>query len=264
MNNDGTPPIATAPAYLRLDGGVATIVLNRPEKYNVIDQDMAIKLKELGSAAAAATQVRILVIRGAGPAFCAGGDIRHFLTNLDDLGTCIRRLLTPYHEFLQQLREMPKLVVAAVHGSVAGAGLSLASMCDLCVAADDAVFTPAYAKIGVSPDAGGTYGLPRAVGWRRALQIYVAEESFSAQQGADWGLVSKVLPSGAFEAEVEAYVARLVRLSPDATANTKRLLRASVTTQLEGHLFDEMESLIRCMGTPTFGEAIQKFVSKGQ
>src|SRR3546814_214240 len=158
---------ATHPAFLAIDGEIATLTLNRPESYNAIDLAMATRLRDLARDVEADGRIKILVVRGEGPAFCGGGDIRHFVENLDDIGSCIRELLTPYHDFLSTLRRMPKVVLASVHGAAAGAGLSLASMCDLCIAADDASFTPAYAKIGVSPDGGGTWGLARRSEKRR-------------------------------------------------------------------------------------------------
>src|SRR3546814_14979104 len=106
----------------------------------------------------------------------------------------------------------------------AGAGLSLASMCDLCIAADDASFTPAYAKTGVSPDGGGTWGPARAVGERRALQIYLGEDSFTAAQAAQWGLVARLVPAHALAGETASFAARLSKTSSEAIAGTKRLL----------------------------------------
>ncbi|HTU09582.1 MAG TPA: enoyl-CoA hydratase-related protein [Allosphingosinicella sp.] len=251
------------PAFLAVSGEIATIVLNRPEAYNAIDRDMAERLRDLARAAAANAAVKIVVVRGEGPAFCGGGDIRHFVSNLDEIGPCIRALLTPYHEFLEQLRTMAKLTVASVHGSAAGAGLSLAAMCDLCIAADDANFTPAYAKIGVSPDGGGTYGLARAIGARRALHAFLGEDRFTAAQAAEWGLVTKLVPAAALAEETALYAARLARTSAEAVAGTKRLLHASAEAPLPAHLEDEMETLIGCMATETFVTAVTRFVKKG-
>src|SRR5260370_25621742 len=108
-------------------------------------------------------------------------------------------MLSNYHAFITTLRRMPKIVLASVHGSAAGAGLSLAFIADLCIAAEDARFTPAYAKLGVSPDGGGTVGVVASVGARRALQIYLAEDNFTAAPGFDWGLVSQVGPGAVLQ-----------------------------------------------------------------
>ena len=253
---------APRPAYLEIDGEIGTITLNRPEAYNAIDLEMAVRLKELAFEAEATANLKVLIIRGEGAAFCGGGDIRHFVSNLDDIDTCIRNLLGPYHEFLMRLRSMPKVVLASVHGSVAGAGLSLASMCDFGVASDDCVFTPAYAKIGVSPDGGGTWGLVRAVGERRALQIYLAEDSFTAEQAVQWGLVTRLVPADRLADETRSLAKRIARTSADALAGTKRLIAASTTAVLPGHLNNEMETLIGCMASDEFVSAVSQFVRK--
>src|SRR6185312_12374137 len=159
------------PALLRIEGPIATITLNRPAAFNSINLAIAQKLEALGAEVEASDEIRVLVIEGEGRAFCAGGDLQKH-----------------YHAFITTLRRMPKLVLSSVHGSAAGAGMSLAFVADLCIATEDARFTPAYAKLGVSPDGGGTVGVVAAVGTRRALQIYLGEDSFTAQQAYQWGL----------------------------------------------------------------------------
>jgi enoyl-CoA hydratase/carnithine racemase len=250
------------PAWLDVNGEIATIVLSRPEAYNAIDREMAERLRDLATEAAGLGGVKVVIVRGEGAAFCGGGDIHHFVGNLNDIGTCIRELLTPYHQFLEQLRTMDRLTIASVHGSAAGAGLSLASMCDLCIAADDAEFTPAYSKIGVSPDGGGTYGLARAIGARRALHAYLGEDRFSAAQAAEWGLVTRLVPAAVLIEETILYATRLARTSAEAIAGTKRLLQTSADAPLTDHLHDEMETLIGCMATETFVSAVQRFIKK--
>lgn len=247
------------PVLLHVEDGIAFIALNRPRAYNAIDLELARLLSDLAVEIAADPQIKVVVIRGEGAAFCGGGDVRHFASNLDDIGSYIRTLLAAYHGFLIRLHTMPKIVVASVHGSAAGAGLSLVSMCDLCIVADNAVFTPAYAKIGVSPDGGGTYGLARAVGERRALQIYLAEDSFSARQALDWGLATKLVPAAELAEATKDYARRLARNTDGAIAGTKRLLRDGATASVEAQLEDEMETLIGCMASETFVSAVRKF-----
>ena len=117
---------------------------------------------------------------------------------------------------------MPKIVLSSVHGSAAGAGMGLAFVTDLCIAAEDARFTPAYAKIGVSPDGGSTVGMVPTVGARRALQIYLAEDSFSAQQAYEWGLVAKVVPAAELKAATREFAERLAQNPPAAIAAPSR------------------------------------------
>src|SRR5947199_5684343 len=197
-----TPAQATAalpddPALLRIEGAIATITLNRPAAFNSIDLPIAKKLEQLGAEVEANDDIRVLVIEGVGRAFSAGGDLQTIgaAAAADTIAPVVGELLKHYHAFIETVRRMPKIVLTSVHGSAAGAGMGLAFVADLCIAAEDARFTPAYAKIGVSPDGGSTVGMVGTVGVRRALQIFLAEDSFSAQQAYDWGLVAKVVPA---------------------------------------------------------------------
>ena len=147
------------------------------------------------------TRSRCSCIEGEGRAFCAGGDLQTIgaAAAADNIAPVVGELLQHYHAFITTLRRMPKVVLSSVHGSAAGAGLSLAFVADLCIAAEDARFTPAYSKLGVSPDGGGTVGVAASVGPRRAMQIFLAEDSFSAAQAYEWGLVAKVVPASRIE-----------------------------------------------------------------
>jgi enoyl-CoA hydratase/carnithine racemase len=176
----------------------------------------------------------------------------------------VGELLQHYHAFITTLRRMPKIVLASVHGSAAGAGLSLAFVADLCIAAEDARFTPAYAKLGVSPDGGGTVGVVASVGTRRALQIYLAEDSFSATQAQDWGLVAKVVPATELKAATRELAHRLAQNAPAALASTKVLIHRAPVTPIEQQLDAERDAIIGCMQTDAFRAAVKKFTSKGK
>ncbi len=204
------------PALLRIDGPIATITLNRPTAFNSIDLTIAKKLEQLAAEIEATDNIRVLVIEGEGRAFCAGGDLQTIgaAVAADTIAPVVSELLHHYHAFIAALRRMPKIVLASVHGSAAGAGMSLAFVCDLCIATEDARFTPAYAKLGVSPDGGGTVGLAASVGPRRALQIFLAEDSFSAAQAYEWGLVAKVVPAVELKAATRELALRLAQNAP--------------------------------------------------
>jgi len=173
-------------------------------------------------------------------------------------------LLHHYHAFIAALLRMPKIVVASVHGSAAGAGFSLAFMADLCIAAEDARFTPAYAKLGVSPDGGGTVGVTAAVGSRRALQIFLAEDHFSAAQALQWGLVVKVVPPPELKAATRELALRLAQNAPAAIAATKSLIQRAPKNSIEHQLDAERDAIIDCMHTDEFRAAIGKFMQKGK
>ena len=148
----------------------------------------------------------------------------------DNIAPVVGELLKHYHAFIETVRRMPKIVLSSVNGSAAGAGMGLAFVTDLCIAADDARFTPAYAKIGVSPDGGSTVGMVGTVGTRRALQLFLAEDSFTAQQAYEWGLVARVVPAAELKAETQKFAERLAQNPPAAIAGTKSLVYQAAVT----------------------------------
>src|SRR5882757_7625759 len=252
------------PALLTIDGAIATLTLNRPAAFNAIDLPIAKALERLAAEIEAAAGIRVLIIEGAGHAFCAGGDLQTLAANVDNIAPVVSELLRHYHGFITSLRRMDKIVLSSVHGSAAGAGLSLAFMADICIAAEDARFTPAYAKLGVSPDGGGTVGVVASVGPRRALQIYLAEDSFSAAQAYDWVLVAKVVPAAELKAATRELAHRLAQNAPAALAVTKALIHRAQVTPIEQQLDAERDAIIDCMHTDEFRVAVKKFTSKGK
>src|SRR5258707_3923703 len=188
---DHTATPATDPALLRIEGPIATITLNRPAAFNSVNLAIAQRLEQLAAEVEADDEIRVLVIEGEGRAFCAGGDLQTIgaAAAVDNIAPVVGELLLHYHAFITTLRRMPKIVLASVHGSAAGAGLSLAFVADLCIATEDARFTPAYANLAVSPDGGGTVGVVAGVGPGRALQIFLSADSYSATPAYDCGQV---------------------------------------------------------------------------
>jgi enoyl-CoA hydratase/carnithine racemase len=261
-----TASLPDDPALLRIEGRIATITLNRPAAFNSIDLSIARKLEALSAEVEALDDIRVLVIEGEGRAFCAGGDLQTIgaAAATDTIAPVVGELLQHYHAFISTLRRMPKIVLASVHGSAAGAGLSLAFVADLCIAAEDARFTPAYAKLGVSPDGGGTVGVVASVGVRRALQIYLAEDSFTAQQACEWGLVAKVVPAVELKAATRELALRLAQNAPAGLAATKALIHRAPVTSIEQQLEAERDAIIDCMLTDEFRAAVKKFTSKGK
>src|SRR5712664_2496561 len=263
---DHTTTPATDPALLRIDGPIATITLNRPAAFNAIDLSIAKKLEQLGAEVEASDDIRVLVIEGQGRAFCAGGDLQTLgaAADADTIAPVVGELLKHYHAFIETVRRMPKIVLSSVHGSAAGAGMGLAFVADLCIAADDARFTPAYAKIGVSPDGGSTIGMVGTVGVRRALQIFLAEDSFSVQQAYDWGLVAKVVPAAELKVATGKLAERLAQNPPAAIGGTKSLVYQAAVTSTRQQLDAEEEKIIDCMQSDEFRVAVKKFTSKGK
>jgi len=255
-----SPAHATAshsddPALLQIEGPIATITLNRPSAFNSIDLSIAKKLEQLSAEVEANDDIRVLVIEGEGRAFSAGGDLQTIgaAAEADTIAPVVGELLKHYHAFIETVRRMPKIVLSSVHGSAAGAGMGLAFVADLCISADTARFTPAYAKIGVSPD-----------GVRRALQIVLAEDSFSAQQAYDWGLVAKVVPAAELKAATRQFAERLAQNPLVAIGNTKSLVYQAAVTPTKQQLAAEEEKIIDAMHTDEFRAAVKKFTSKGK
>jgi enoyl-CoA hydratase/carnithine racemase len=251
---------------LRIEGPIATITLNRPAAFNSINLAIAQKLEQLGAAVEGNDEIRVLVIEGEGRAFSAGGDLQTIgaAAANDTVAPVVGELLKHYHAFIETLRRMPKIVLSSVHGSAAGAGMGLAFVADLCIAADDARFTPAYAKIGVSPDGGSTVGMVGTVGTRRALQIFLAEDSFTARQAHEWGLVARIVPAAELKAETRKIAERLAQNPPAAIAGTKSLVYQAAVTPVKQQLDAEEAKIIEAMLTDEFRVAVKKFTSKAK
>jgi enoyl-CoA hydratase/carnithine racemase len=266
MPEAATSPLPDDPALLRIEGPIATITLNRPAAFNSVNLAIAQRLEQLAAEIEGNDGVRVLVIEGEGRAFSAGGDLQTIAAAAaaDNIAPVVGEMLKHYHAFIETVRRMPKIVLSSVHGSAAGAGMGLAFVADLCIAAEDARFTPAYAKIGVSPDGGSTVGMVATVGVRRALQIFLAEDSFSAQQAYDWGLVAKVVPAAELKAATRQLAERLAQNSIAAIGGTKALLYQAAVTPTKQQLDAEEAGIISCMQTEEFRVAVKKFTSKGK
>lgn len=258
MNNDSV--------LLAIDGGIATVTLNRPQALNALDLAMADALRDATERVESDAAVRVVVLQGAGAHFMAGGDIKWFHTMLDapaaERRSRFERLIAEVHGSVLRLRRMGKPVVAGVHGAVAGFGLSLMNACDLAVAADDAYFTLAYCHIGTSPDGGATYGLPRLVGAKQAMEIALLGDRFDARRALELGLVNRVVPAADLAAETRRLAERLAAGPTAAYAKTKRLLNEAVNRTLAEQLLAEQDSFAASTMTADFAEGVRAFVEK--
>lgn len=248
------------------DGPVATLTLNRPDALNALDFPMMDALVDTTSALAADDTLRVVILRGAGRHFMAGGDIRTFAGELAlpaaERDARFKALIGRLHAAIETIARMPHPVIAQVHGAVAGFGLSLMNACDLAVAADNAYFASAYKAIATTPDGGGTWSLPRVVGLRRALDIMLVGDRFDAQQAQAFGLVNRVVPAAELDGAVRALARSLADGPALAIRNTKRLLRESLGHTLSEQLAAEAASFGACAATADFKEGITAFLEK--
>ena len=248
------------------EGGVATITLNRPRSLNALDRELTLGLREAVSALEADEDIRCVVLRG-GEHFMAGGDLKWFKVLSEGRSAAENRaqfegFIHEAHEVILGLRRMPKPVVAGVRGAVAGFGMSLMMAADLALAADNAYFTLAYTLIGVSPDGGSTFALPRIVGQKKAMEIALLGERFDAATAERLGLVNRVVPVESLQDETARLAARLAAGPTAVYARTKALLNASLNASLESQLEREAEAFARSASEPDFHEGLAAFLEK--
>ncbi|MFO1414033.1 MAG: enoyl-CoA hydratase-related protein [Burkholderiales bacterium] len=256
----------SSPLLVTRDGPVATLTLNRPEHLNTLDFTLVEALIDAAADVARDDSLRVVVLRGAGKHFMAGGDLKTFAGELAkppaQRNADFQALINRLHSAIESFHRMPHPLVCGVQGAVAGFGLSLMNASDLVVAADSAYFASAYRNIALTADGGGSWALPRIVGMRRAMEIMLLAERFDARQALAWGLVNRVVPAAELDAALAAVVASLVAAPRLAIRNAKRLLRESLGRTLSEQLVAEAVSFGSCTATPDFAEGITAFFEK--
>jgi len=250
------------PLILDADGPIATITLNRPNQLNALDVPMAEALESAVETLAHKPDLRVIVLKGAGRGFMAGGDLGVIQRGLADGPEHVDAIMLPLHRTLLRLAEMPQPVIASLHGPVAGAGMSVALAADLAIAADNATFTFAYTRIGTSPDGSGTWHLARLVGLRKALEISLLADTLGATEAHRLGLVNFVVPTAELAAHTTALAARLAAGPTFAYGQTKRLLRDSLARDMADQLEAERAAFHACMGTADFAEGVAALLGK--
>jgi 2-(1,2-epoxy-1,2-dihydrophenyl)acetyl-CoA isomerase len=235
--------VATVLLNVNETSGVATITLNRPQALNALNQAMVIGFDEATESVARNDAVRAVVIEGSGPHFMAGGDIKFFHTILSEpeyrRREILEEIIIKVHESVIRIRSMEKPVLASVHGAVAGFGLSLMNACDLAIAASDSYFMLAYCQIGTSPDGGGTYGLPRLIGLKQAMEIALLGDRFDADTALRLGLINRIVPLDELKSATNQLPKRLAQGPTQALGRTKLLLNESLNRNLTEQLRTE-------------------------
>ena len=242
----------------RRDGAVMTVTFNRPEVYNAFNRELHAALHE-ALTEAADDSVRAVVITGAGKGFCAGQDLNEFGAVSDSIGDALEQT---YHPNVRLVRSLAKPVIAAVNGPAAGAGLSFACACDLRVASSNATFVPGFVGIGLVPDAGGTWFVHRLLGFARAFEWMSTNRRLSAEEALEWGLVSEVVDTDAFEGRVAELAAEWATRPTLAIGRTKQLFEHAYTAALDDQLALEAKLQQESVGTADFREGVNAFLEK--
>lgn len=241
------------------DGGLVRLRLDRPEALNALDLDLAQALLAACRDLADDSSVRAVLLSGSGRAFAAGGDLAQMRAAPV---AAADSLITPMHQALNLLGRIDAPVLVALHGAVAGAGLSLAAAADLAIAAEGTKFNLAYINIATSCDLGASWSLPRLVGLRRALEIALLGESFDARKALEIGLVNRVVTSDTLEAEAEALAQRLARGPTLAYGHMRRLMRTSFERSFADQLDAERDAFLASAATADFGEGLAAFFER--
>jgi 2-(1,2-epoxy-1,2-dihydrophenyl)acetyl-CoA isomerase len=247
---------------LSVDAGVARLVLNRPATGNAMDPELVARLRHHADEIDQRDDVRVVVLAAAGKAFCVGGDLRHFAAHGDAVEVAVHTLATELHAALTSLIRAEAPVVAAVNGVAAGAGLSLVLAADIALAGASATFTSAYTAVGLSPDGGATWLLPRVVGRRRATEMMLLNDRLDAQSAADAGIVTRVVPDGDLSSEVEAIARTLADGPTRAYGAVKRLLSESAGASLETQLATEATTIAELAAGHDGREGVAAFLAK--
>jgi len=243
-----------------IKNGVAYLTLNRPEKFNSFNREMALLMQAKLDEAASLHEVRCVYITGAGKAFCAGQDISELV---GENKIEISQILSEhYNPIVRRIRNLPKPVVAAVNGVAAGAGANIALCCDVVVASASASFIQAFSKIGLIPDSGGTFTLPRLIGWQKASALMMTGDKASAAEAERLGMIYKVFDDDKFEEESRKIAGTLSQMPTKGLAYTKHVLNKSFHSTWEDQLLMEDKYQQKAAATEDYQEGINSFLEK--
>jgi len=240
-------------------GGIARITLNRPDRLNSFTRQMHAELQQALDEAASA---RVIVLTGAGRGFCAGQDLNDRAVapgEAVDLGETVESSWNP---LIRRIAGLPQPVIARINGVAAGAGANVALACDIVVAARSAKFIQSFSALGLIPDSGGSWHLPRLVGQARALGLALTGEPLPADRAADWGLIWKAVDDDQLDAEVDALAVRLAGLPPLGLGAIKQLVRSSWSRTLDQELDIQRDEMRRLGFTDDYREGVAAFLEK--
>ncbi len=246
---------------LKIENQIAFITFNRPEVFNSFNREMALLLQDTLDQCEQNNEVRAIVITGSGKAFCAGQDLKEVTT--PELNPGFKKILEEhYNPIITRIRNINKPIIGAVNGVAAGAGANIALACDLVVASNKASFIQAFSKIGLVPDSGGTFFLPRLIGFQKATALMMLGDKVTADEAEELGMIFKVIPFEDFNIEVEKLALKLANMPTKAIGFIKELLNKSITNTLEEQLDLEGKLQIESAKSEDYSEGVNAFIEK--
>lgn len=247
--------------HVEIKDKVGFIALNRPEVFNSFNREMALELQEELDNFEKDSDVRAIVLSGAGRAFCAGQDLKEVTS--PELNPGFKKILEEhYNPIIERIRKIQKPIIAAVNGVAAGAGANIALACDIVVASEQAAFIQAFSKIGLVPDSGGTFFLPRLIGFQKASALMMLGDKVEAKEAERLGMIYKVFPPNTFEEEVNNLAQILSNMPTKALGLTKQLLNKAMTNTLSEQLELEGKLQIESARSEDYSEGVDAFVNK--
>ncbi|HTS42893.1 MAG TPA: enoyl-CoA hydratase-related protein [Puia sp.] len=250
----------SSPVLFELRNNVSIIILNRPDKLNAFNREMSLALQKKLDECAIDPAIRCVYLSGNGKAFSAGQDLAE--VSGGDPAIFDKILSEQYNPIVTRIRRMEKPVVAAVNGVAAGAGANIALCCDIVVAAHAASFLQAFSKIGLIPDSGGTYFLPRLIGWQKASALMMLADKISASEAERMGMIYKVFADETFAESSIQIAETLAQMPTKALALTKQILNSSMTNSFEAQLGAENSAQQEAAKTFDFNEGLKAFLEK--
>ncbi|MCL4130295.1 UNVERIFIED_CONTAM: hypothetical protein GTU68_010724 [Idotea baltica] len=246
---------------LKIENKVAYITLNRPEVFNSFNREMALNLQSVFDDCESNTEVRAIVLTGNGKAFCAGQDLKEVTD--PDLNPGFKKILEEhYNPIITRIRAIKKPIIGAINGVAAGAGANIALACDIVIAHEKVSFIQAFSLIGLVPDSGGTYFLPRLIGFQKALALAMLGEKVSAEEAERLGMIYKVMPLENFQEETQKLALKLANMPTKALGKIKELFNQSMSNDLQAQLALESKLQIEAAQTDDYREGVAAFIEK--
>ncbi len=246
---------------LKIENKVAFISLNRPEVFNSFNREMALSLQDTLDSCETNNEVRAIVLSGTGKAFCAGQDLKEVTS--PELNPGFKKILEEhYNPIITRIRSIKKPIIAAVNGVAAGAGANIALACDIVIADEKASFIQAFSLIGLVPDSGGTFFLPRLIGFQKASAIAMLGDKISAEEAERLGMIYKYVSSDEFEETVQKIAVKMANMPTKALGMIKHLLNKSMTNDLSAQLALESKLQIEAAQSEDYKEGVSAFIEK--